>query len=63
MDPDPAIFVTYLKDASKKTSFSAYFFLKVHLHHFSMKNSKKKKSQNNWNQGFAYYFCLMIEGS
>jgi hypothetical protein len=27
----------------------------VHLHHFSKQNSR--------NQGFSYYFCLMIEGS
>ncbi len=39
MDPDPAIFVIDLQDANKKLiyflSFSAYFFLQVHLHHFS----------------------------
>ena len=34
----------------------------VHLHNFS-KIKVKKKSQNNRNQGFSYYFCLMIEGS
>jgi hypothetical protein len=42
--------------------FSAYFFLKVHLHHFS-KIKSKKKSENSRYQGLAYYFCLMIEGS
>jgi hypothetical protein len=37
-------------------SFSAYYFLKIHLHHFSKIKSHKK--------GFSwYYFCLMIEGS
>ncbi len=41
--------------------FSAYYFLKVHLHHFS-KTKSKKKSQNSRNQGFSYYFCLLIEG-
>jgi hypothetical protein len=42
MDPDPAIFIIALQDATKtKKSFSAYYFLEVHLHHFS-----KKKSQN-----------------
>jgi hypothetical protein len=41
MDPDPAIFVTDLQDANKKTIFSAYFFLKVHLHNFSKIKSKK----------------------
>ncbi len=39
MDPEPAIFVIDLQDANKKLivkkSFSAYYFLKVHLHHFS----------------------------
>jgi hypothetical protein len=36
MDPDPAIFVINLQDANKKQiSFSAYYFLKVHLHNFS----------------------------
>jgi hypothetical protein len=41
--------------------FFAYYFLKLHLHHFS--NIKFiKKSQNSRNQGFSYYFCLMIEG-
>jgi hypothetical protein len=44
------------------TIFSAYYFLKVHLHHFSMIKSQKE-SQNRRNQGFSYYFCMMIEGS
>jgi hypothetical protein len=43
MDPDsdldPAIFVIDLQDDNKKRiknkSFSAYYFLKVHKHHFS----------------------------
>ncbi len=34
-DPDPAIFVTDLQDANKKQLFSAYYFLKLYLHHFS----------------------------
>jgi hypothetical protein len=46
MDPDPAIFVIDLQDASKKrifyTLFSAYYFLKVHLHHFSKIKSQKE---------------------
>jgi hypothetical protein len=32
---DPAIFVLDLQGANKKTIFSAYYFLKVHLHIFS----------------------------
>jgi hypothetical protein len=63
---DPAIFVMDLQDASKKlifyTIFSAYYFLRLHLHHFS-KIKSQKESQNSRNQGFSYYFCMMIEGS
>ncbi len=44
------------------TIFSAYYFLKVHLHHFS-KIKSQKESQNSMNQCFSYYFCMMIEGS
>jgi hypothetical protein len=46
-DPDPAIFVIDLQDASKKTYFfntifSAYYFFKQHLHHFSKIKSQKE---------------------
>ncbi len=44
------------------TIFSAYSFLKVHLHHFS-KIKSQKESQNSRNQGFSYYLCMKIEGS
>jgi hypothetical protein len=64
--PDTAIFVIDLKDAIKtkfKKRFSAYYFLKVHLYHFS-KIKRQKEVKNSRNQGFfSYYFCLMIEGS
>jgi hypothetical protein len=64
MDPDPAIFVIDLQDASKKQIYNkiffAYYFLKVHLHHFS-KIKSQKKSQKRRSQGFSYYFCMMIE--
>ncbi len=60
LDPDPAIFVIDLQDASKKlifnTIFSAYYFLKVHLHHFS-KIKSKKEPQNSRNQGFLIIFA------
>ncbi len=36
--------------------------MKIHLHHFS-KIKIQKESQNGRNQGFSYYFCMMIEGS
>ncbi len=41
--------------------FSAYFFLKVHLHHFS-KDKKSKRVTNRRKQG-TYYFCMLIERS
>ncbi len=45
MDQDPdsdlAIFVTDLQDANKKIII-AYYFLKVHLHHFSKIKSPKE---------------------
>jgi hypothetical protein len=37
MDPDPAIFVIYLPEVKKIfffVSYSAYYFLKIHLHNF-----------------------------
>jgi hypothetical protein len=66
LDPDPAILVIDLQHASKKlifnTIFSAYNFLKEHLHNFS-KIKSQKESQNIRNQGFSNYFYMMIEGS
>ncbi len=44
------------------TIFSAYDFLKLDLHRFS-KIKIQKESQNRRNQGFSYYFCMMIEES
>ncbi len=45
LDPDPAIFVIDLQDAKKnkfkKKQFSAFYFLKVYLHHFSKIKSHK----------------------
>ncbi len=72
MDPDPypgpgpCFFRHWPSRCQQKTnlkkSFSAYYFLKVHLQHFSNIKSQKE-SQNSRNQGFSYYFCMMIEGS
>jgi hypothetical protein len=66
-DPEPAFFVIELQNANKKLifnkkSFSAYYFLKVHLHNFSKIKSPKEVEKNSRNRGFSYYFCLMIEG-
>ncbi len=48
-----------LQNASKKlvfyTIFSAFYFLKLHLHHFS-KIKSQKESQNRRNQGFLKLF-------
>jgi hypothetical protein len=64
-DPDPATFVIDLQEANKKLiflkSFSAYYFLKVHLHHFS-KIKSPKEVKNSRSKSYSYYFCLMIEG-
>ncbi len=50
MDPDPppnlGLFVSGLQDPKKKSSFFAYYFMKVHLHH----SSKIKKLQNSKNK-------------
>jgi hypothetical protein len=60
MDPDsdananPAIFLIDLQDANKKLIKKVFCILLFEV---------KKKSQNSRNQGFSYYFCLMIEGS
>ncbi len=40
-----------------KKSFSAYYCLKVHLHHFS-KIKNQKKSQSSRNQCFSFFFLL-----
>ncbi len=43
-DPDPAIVVIDLQDANKNLikKNSAYYFLKVYLHHFSKIKSQKE---------------------
>ncbi len=56
-NPDPAYFVIDLQGAKQKkiffNSISAYYFLRVHLHHLK-KKKVKKKSQNTRNPGFSY---------
>ncbi len=56
------------KVPTKISFFPSYFCLllfelKVHLHQSSKRYKVIKKSQNSCNQGFSYFFCLMIEGS
>jgi hypothetical protein len=59
-DPDPAIFVIVLQEANKnlffKNSFSAYYFLKVHLHHSKIKSQKEVTKQKE--SGFFLLFLL-----
>ncbi len=65
-DPDPDIFVIDLQEA-KKTNFILKVFLIItfwrYIYIIFQRQKFQKKSQNNRNQGFSYYFCLMIEGS
>jgi hypothetical protein len=60
------MFVIDLQDASKKLilyyNFFCLLFFKVHLHHF-LKIKSQQESLNSRNQGFSYYFCMIIEGS
>ncbi len=52
--------VLWLSNPDPDLNFSAYYFLKVHLHHFS-KIKSKKEEKNSRNEGFSYCFSLMIE--
>ncbi len=45
------------------SSFSPYLFFNGTFTSFFKDKKIIKKSQNSRNQGFSYYFCLMIEGS
>jgi hypothetical protein len=63
-DPNPAIFVIDLEDANKNKFFLKQFFcILLFEGTFISFIKNKKKLQNSRNQGFSYYFCLMIEGS
>jgi hypothetical protein len=63
LDPDPAIFGTDLQDANKKLillkMFFAYYFLKVHFHHFSKVKSPKevtKQQESRFEGTFSSFF-------
>ncbi len=67
-DPDPSIFIIDLQDANQKIIFLTKFFCILLFEgtftsFFKGFTVVKKKSQNSRNQGFPYYFCLMIEES
>ncbi len=55
--------LTFKKPTKKSLKkLFVYYFLKVHLHHFSkIKSQKSHKIVGN--KVFFYYFCMMIEGS
>jgi hypothetical protein len=65
-DPDLSIRIIDLQDTNKKQILKKMFclllFEGIYLHHFS-KIKNQKESQNSRNEGFSYYFCMMIEGS
>jgi hypothetical protein len=66
VDPDsdlkPAFFAIDLQDANKKQIFlqslSAYYFLKVHLHHFSKIKSHHKEVTKQQESRFFIQFLL-----
>ncbi len=51
----------------QKTHFLTQFFLLItfwrYIYIIFSKIKSRKESQNSRNQGFSYYFCMMIEGS
>ncbi len=61
MDPDPPIFVIDFQDANKKLifkkRFSAYYFLKVHIHHFSKIKSPKEVTKQYESRFFLTIFA------
>jgi hypothetical protein len=54
-DPDSAILVIDLQ--KNKKSFSAYYFLKVHLHYFSKIKSPKRSHKTVGNKVFLTIFA------
>jgi hypothetical protein len=59
-DPDPVAFKMPTKNKFFK-SFFAYYFLNVILNQSSEIKTHKEVTKQ-WNQGFSYFFFLMIEG-
>jgi hypothetical protein len=61
-DPDSAIFVIDRQEANKKLFLYKVFllityFLKVHLHHFSMKKSKKSHKTG----GMKVFLLILLD--
>ena len=69
-DPDPGSGSRYFRHwpsrCQQKTNFLTQFFLLITFWSYSyiiFQKLKVKESQNSRNQGFSYYFCMMIEES
>jgi hypothetical protein len=62
--PDPAIFVSDLRDVNvnQNNFFVSKFFCLLLFEGTFTSFFKDKKSQNSRNPCFTYYFCLMIAG-
>jgi hypothetical protein len=62
---DPATFVIDLQDANKtlicKKIFSAYYFLKVHLHHFSKIRRQKRSNKTVGIKVFLTIFGFLLD--
>ncbi len=71
MDPDPGSgschFRHWPSRCKQKANLLTQFFLLITFWSYNdiifLKIKSHKKSQNSMNQGFSYYFCMMIEAS
>ncbi len=67
MDPDadldPAIFIIDFQDANKKRNFENVFLHVTFRRYIYIIFQSQKEGTKHYNQGFSYYFYLMIEGS
>ncbi len=70
MDPDPGSGSCYFRHrpsrCQQKTNFRKVFLLITfwrHIYIIFQKKKIQKQLQNTRNQGFSYYFCLLIEES
>ncbi len=70
-DPDPGSGSCYFRHwpsrCQQKTNFLTQFFFIItfwrYIYIIFLKIKSPKESQNSRNQGFSYYFWMMIEGS
>jgi hypothetical protein len=63
-DPDSCSFGNDLQDAKKILKNFEFFFFFLFEGTFTsfFKDTSHKKSHNSRNNGFSFYFCLMMEG-